>query len=145
MEKRFTDSVIEEVLSLRLPLTKNYQKCSFILPDGKFLKMFEHYEAYKFLVVEGLVSCIPDAEQLLSELGYVRYSWVGYATLPDKPLTTEQYKSLELVLVNIASVRDTISIQIQSNPKFFINYSLLDIPYIIDRIKYYYKTGNLMI
>lgn len=144
MEKVLSNHAVEEVLKLRLPVTSDFQKCSFILPSGKFLKMFEHYEAYKFLVVERLVPCMPDAEQLLSELGYVRYSWVGYMTLPDKQLTKAQYKALELVLVNIARFRDEISVQLQANPKLYINYSLDDIPNIIRKIQYYYTSGDLL-
>lgn len=144
MDKVLKNEVVEEILSVRLPITKEYQKCSFILPDGKFIKLFEHYEAYRFLVIQGLVACVPDAEQLLSDLGYVRYSWVGYLTLPDKKLTAAQYKSLELVLIHIGKLKDTISVQIQSQPKFYLNFDLSDIPNIIDKIKLYYATGNLL-
>ena len=144
MDKVLKNEVVEEILSVRLPITKEYQKCSFILPDGKFIKLFEHYEAYRFLVIQGLVACVPDAEQLLSDLGYVRYSWVGYLTLPDKKLTAEQYKSLELVLIHISKLKDTISVQIQSQPKFYLNFDLSDTPNIIDKIKLYYATGNLL-
>lgn len=145
MEKVLTNQIIEEVLTNRLPLSNEYQKCSFILPSGKFLIMDEHYEAYKFLVVQGLVQCIPDAEQLLSDLGWVRYSWIGYVTLPDKNLNSTQYKSLEIALMNIAnSGRTEISLQLQSNPRFYQNFNLDDIPYIIKRIKLYYKIGKLM-
>ena len=144
MDKVLKNEVVEEILSVRLPITKEYQKCSFILPDGKFIKLFEHYEAYRFLVIQGLVACVPDAEQLLSDLGYVRYSWVGYLTLPDKKLTAEQYKSLELVLIHIGKLKYTISVQIQSQPKFYLNFDLSDIPNIIDKIKLYYATGNLL-
>lgn len=144
MEKVLTNDIIEEVLSVRLNLTDDFQKCSFILPDGKFLKLFEHYEAYKFLVVEDLCPCIPDAEQLLSDLGYVRYSWIGYITLPDKKLNNAQYKSLETVLVNIGTLRDEISVQLHNNPRFYINYKLDDIPNIIKKIKLYYTTGKLL-
>ena len=63
MDKVLKNEVVEEILSVRLPITKEYQKCSFILPDGKFIKLFEHYEAYRFLVIQGLVACVPDAEQ----------------------------------------------------------------------------------
>lgn len=145
MDRVLSDSVVEEVLSARFPLTKNYQKCSYILPDGKFMRMYEHHEAHQFLVVEELCPCIPDAEHLLSDLGYLRYSWVGYMTLPDKPLTSSQYKSLELVLLNIAKIKEQISVQIHSQPRVYVNYPLDDIPYIIDRVKYFYKTGNLLI
>lgn len=143
MDKVLTDTVVEDILSVRLPTTKKFQKCSFILPDGKFLEMFEHYEAYKFLVVEGLVPCIPDAEQLLSDLGFVRYSWIGYVTIPDKPLTTEQYKSLELALMYISKYRDKISVQVHSQPRFYVNYDLSDIKSIIGKIKRYYNSGKL--
>lgn len=144
MDKVLTNEIVEEILKVRSPICKTYQKCSFILPDGGYLKIFEHYEAYKFLVVEGLVSCIPDAEQLLSDLGYIRYSWIGYLTLADKAPTDEQYKTLEEVLVHIAKLRDDISIQIQSKPKFYLNYNLNDIPDIIRKIKYYYVNGQLL-
>lgn len=142
MDKVLTDSIVEEILSVRLPVTTEFQKCSFILPDGRFLTMTEHYEAYRFLVVEGLTPCMPDAEQLLSDLGYVRFSWIGYLTLPDKPLTDAQYKSLELTLIQIEKFRDSISIQVQSDPKFYANHSLKDIPYIIKKIKNYYSSGK---
>jgi hypothetical protein len=144
VEKVLNDSIVEEILSLRLKETKEFQKCSFILPNGKFLKMYEHYEAYRFLVAECLCPCIPDAEQLLSDLGYVRYSWVGYITLPDKALTEDQYKALELALIHIAKLKDKISVQIQSQPKFFINFPLDDIPNIIRKIKMFYTYGNLL-
>lgn len=144
MDKVLTNEIVEEILKLRLPITKNYQKCSFILPEGKFLEMFEHYEAYKFLVVEGLVPCIPDAEQLLSDLGYIRYSWIGYLTLADKAPTKDQYKALELVLIEISKLRDSISVQIHSKPKFYINFNLEDIPNIIRKIKLYYQLGELL-
>lgn len=144
MDRVLNNEIVEELLNLRLPKTKKFQKCSFILPDGDFYEMFEHYEAYKFLVVEQLVACIPDAEQLLSDLGYIRFSWIGYLTLPDKAPTSEQYKSLELALLEIARLRDSISVQIHSQPKFYMNFSLDDIPNIIRKIKLYYKTGNLL-
>lgn len=144
MDKILTNEVVEEVINLRLPITTEFQKCSFILPNGKYLKMFEHYEAYRFLVIEELVQCIPDAEQLLSDLGWVRYSWVGYATLPDKKLSSDQYKTLEEVLININKYRDSICIQIQNQPKFYINYNLDDIPNIIRKIKLFYKLGKLL-
>lgn len=144
MDRVLTNEIIEEVLAVRLPLTEDFQKCSFILPDGKFLRLFEHYEAYKFLVVEDLVPCVPDAEQLLSDLGYVRYSWIGYLTLPDKKLNAAQYKALEFVLVNISMLRDEISVQLHNNPRFYLNYKLDDIPNIIKKIKLYYTTGELL-
>ena len=90
MDKVLSDLVVEDILKIRLPLTKIYQKCSFILPDGRFMKMYEHHEAYQFLVAERLCPCIPDAEHLLSDLGYLRYSWIGYMTLPDKPTSKNQ-------------------------------------------------------
>ncbi len=144
MDKILTNEIVEEVINIRLPSTNDFQKCSFILPNGKYLRMFEHYEAYRFLVVEELVPCVPDAEQLLSELGWVRYSWIGYLTLPDKALTRDQYKSLENVLMEISKLRESISVQIQSNPRFYINYQLDDIPNIIRKIKMYYKLGKLL-
>ena len=145
MDKVLSDKVVEEILSVRLPLTKTYQKCSYILPDGRFMKMYEHHEAHKFLVAEELCPCIPDAEHLLSDLGYLRYSWIGYMTLPDKQLTSAQYKSLELALMNIAKSREHISVQVHSQPRVYVNYPLDDIPYILERVKYFYKTGNLLI
>ena len=144
MNKTLNDSVVEEILSMRLPLTTEYQKCSFILPNGKFLKMYDHYEAYRFLLVEGLAPCIPDAEQLLSDLGYIRFSWIGYITLPDKAPTSDQYKSLEIALSNITRFRDVITVQIQSQPKLYMNYPLDDIPNIIRKIKLWYKTKTLL-
>lgn len=144
LEKVLSDEVVEEILSLRLPLTDKFQKCSYILPDGKFLKMEDHYEAHKFLVSQDYVSCPPDAEQLLSDLGYIRYSYIGYMTLANKKPTREQYKSLEVVLMNIAKFRDEISVQIQSQPKFYMNFNLNDIPHIIDRVKWYYQGGTLL-
>ena len=94
--------------------------------------------------MEELVPCIPDAELLLSQLGWVRYSYVGYLTLPFKNLTKEQYNALETVLTNISVYRDDISIQLQDNPRFYQNFNLDDIPYIIDRIKLYYTNGQLL-
>ena len=143
MDKVLTDTTVEEILTVRLPSTKKFQNCSFILPDGKFLEMIEHYEAYKFLVVEGLVPCIPDAEQLLSDLGFIRYSWIGYVTLPDKTLTEDQYKSLELALIHISKYRDQISIQVHSQPRFYVNYNLNDIKFILTKIRQFYNSGKL--
>lgn len=145
MEKKFNNETVEEIISLRLPKTKEFQKCSFITPDGQYLIMYEHYEAYKFLVVEELVNCIPDAEFLLSELGWLRFSWIGYLTLPTKNLTKAQYDTLEEALIEISRFRDTICIQEQSNPKFYLNMSLSDIPEIIKSIKYFYATGTWLI
>lgn len=145
MEKKFSNETVEEILSFRLPKTKDFQKCSFITPDGQYLVMFEHYEAYKFLVVEELVNCIPDAEHLLSDLGWIRYSWIGYITLPTKKLTSAQYKTLEEALIQISKDRDVICIQDENNPKFYLNMSLDDIPYIIKSIKYFYATGTWQI
>ena len=69
MKKVLDNKAVEDVLNLRLPTVEEFQKCSFILPSGKFLKLEEHYEAFKFLVVEGLSPSIPDAELLLAQLG----------------------------------------------------------------------------
>ena len=46
--------------------------------------------------------------------------------------------------MNIAQYRDDISIQIQDNPRFYLNFNLDDIPYIIERIKLYYNNGQLL-
>lgn len=147
MDKVLNNDIVAEMLDLRLPKTNKFQKCSFILPDGNFYEMYEHYEAYRYLVMEQLVPCMPDAEGLLSELGYIRYSWIGYLVLTDKAPTSEQYKALELALLEIARLRgtnDNISVQIYSQPKFYMNYGLDDIPNIIRKIKLYYKTGKLL-
>lgn len=144
MEKVLSDNLVEEILTMRLPSTKTFQKCSFILPDGKYLKQKEHYEAFKFLVVEGLAPCIPDAEDLLDSLGYIRYSWIGYITLSSKAPTDEQYKSLENALIHIARDRYNISVQAYGDSKHYVDYDLSDIPYIIDRIKLYYNIGKLL-
>lgn len=144
MDKVLNNDIIEEILGIKIALTNDYQPCSFITPEGKFLNIKEHYEIYRFLVMEELVPCIPDAELLLSQLGWVRYSYVGYLTLPFKNLTKEQYNALETVLTNISVYRDDISIQLQDNPRFYQNFNLDDIPYIIDRIKLYYTNGQLL-
>ena len=141
MEQVISSKIVEDILAIRCPITTEFQKCSFITPEGKFIKIFEHYEIYKFLVVEQLVQCIPDAEALLNDLGYIRYSWIGYVTLPTKPLTSKQYKALELALTNISKDRDKISIQLVNEPKFYVDYDLNDIPHIISRIKEYYDKG----
>lgn len=65
-------------------------------------------------------------------------------TLADKKPTKDQYKALELTLINIAKLRDTMSVQIQSQPKVYVNYPLDDIPNIIKKIKLYYSTGKLL-
>lgn len=145
MERLISNSVIEEIISSWLSISDDYQKCSFIMPDGRFVVMQDHYEVYRALVVNRqYVQCIPDAEQLLSELGYVRYSYIGYLTLPDKKLNKSQYDSLEKVLVEMARTRDEVSVQIHNQPKFFLNFDLSDIPNIIKKIKLYYSTGNLL-
>lgn len=144
MEKVITNAAVEDIINTWLPITDEFQKCSFILPEGKFITMSEHYELYRALLLKQLVPCIPDAEQLVSELGYLRYSYIGYLILPDKKLTKQQYKALELVLMEISKYRDEISVQIQQDPKFYINYSLKDIPYIIEKIKRYYSSQELL-
>lgn len=144
MKKVLDNKAVEDVLNLRLPTVEEFQKCSFILPNGKFLKLEEHYEAFKFLVVEGLSPSIPDAELLLAQLGWVRYSWIGYMTLPFKQPTQKQYKTIEMTLIEISKVRDEISIQLQANPTFYMNFQLDDIPNIIDKIKKYYEIGTLL-
>lgn len=144
MERILNDEIVEEILTVKLPSTNQYQKCSFILPDGKFLKMFEHYEAYRFLVIEQLAPSIPDAEQLLSDLGYVRFSYIGYVTLPTKKLTKAQYDSLEEALIQISKLRDDISVQLYDNPKVYVNYSLDDVPNILKKIKMYYTNKKLL-
>lgn len=143
MEQVLNKQTVQEVLDVRTRRTDEFQKCSYITPDGKMLVIDEHYEIMKFLVVEGLVSCMPDAEQLLSDLGYIRYSWIGYITLPDKQIDDCQYKTLELVLMEMERFRDKVSIQIQSQPKFYVDYDLDDIPAILKKIKRYYQLGNL--
>ena len=144
MDKVLNNETIEEVLGIKVALTDEYQKCSFITPEGKFLKINEHYEIYRFLVIEELVPCIPDAELLLSQLAWLRFSFVGYVTLPFKALNKKQYDALEIVLMHMAQYRDDVSIQIQDNPRFYLNFNLDDIPYIIERIKLYYNNGQLL-
>lgn len=145
MEKTLSAKVIEEILEQRFPISDNFQVCSFITPKGKFLvTQREHYEAFKWLVTEQLVQCIPDAEELLNELGYIRYSYIGYVTLSDKEPTSKQYKALELTLFEMQRYRRVISLQLANNPKFYLDVDLEDnIDKIILAIKRYYKTGNL--
>lgn len=145
MDRVLSNNALDEIITSGITKTPEYQKCSYITPDGQFLKIFEHYEVIKWLVQGRMViSCNPDAEQLLSDLGYIRYSWVGYVTLADKKPNKEQYKALELALINIAKTLDVISIQIHSQPKLYLNYNLNDIPNIIKKIKLYYSTGKLL-
>ena len=145
MEKVITPKVIEEILSVRFPTTDRFVNCSFINPKGKFLCLDrEHYEAFKWLVTEQLVQCIPDAEELLNELGYIRYSYIGYVTLSDKEPTKEQYKALEYALLEIQQYRRIISLQLANNPKFYLDVDLEDnVENIIKMIKRYYKKGEL--
>jgi hypothetical protein len=144
MERIISNETIESIINTWLPITDKFQKCSFILPSGKFIKLEEHYEVYRALLVKQLVQCIPDAEQLLSELGYLRFSYIGYLILPELNLTDNQYKSLELTLTEISKYRDEISIQLYENPKFYLNYKLNDIPNIIKKIKLYYSSKTLL-
>lgn len=144
MERILTPEIVAEQIKDGIADSKAFQKCSYITPEGKMLRIYEHYEVIRWLVqVKQLVPCNPDAEQLLSELGYVRYSYIGYLTLPDLPLNSDQYETLELVLSNILKYRDTISVQIQSQPRLYVNYDLEDIPNIIRKIKLYYSSGKL--
>lgn len=144
MEKTLTNEVVENVLNSWLPLTDNFVKCSFITPTGKFIEIVDHYEVYRALLIKQLVPCIPDAEQLLDELGYLRFSYIGYMILPTSKLNKQQYKALELALVEISKYRDEISIQLASDPKFYINFNLKDIPNIIRKVKLYYSSGELL-
>jgi len=145
MEKTLTPKVIEEILEIRFPITDRFQSCSFINPKGKFLCLSrEHYEAFKWLVTEQLVQCIPDAEELLNELGYIRYSYIGYVTLSDKEPTKSQYEALEYALYEIQKYRKIISLQLANNPKFYLDVDLEEnVDNIIKMIKRYYKKGEL--
>ncbi len=147
MQKTITEEIIGEVLSARFPKTDRFQLCSFIAPDGQFLCLDrEHYEAFKWLVTEQLVQCIPDAEELLNELGYIRYSYIGYVTLSDKQPTKTQYKSLEYALFEMQKYRRIVSLQIANRPKFYLDVDLEDnIKNVIKAIKRYYKEGELKV
>lgn len=148
MEKTLTLKVLEEILDVRFPTSNEFQKCSFIDRKGNFLVLDrEHYEVFKWLVVEQLVQCIPDAEQLLNELGYVRYSYIGYVTLPEKELTKAQYDALEYCLLEIKKYRRVISFQLANNPKFYLDIDLeiYDLKEITEAIKKYYEIGELKI
>lgn len=75
MDQVITAAVVDEILQSGIVKTPEYQQCSYITPDGQFFKIFEHYEVIMWLVkVKGIVPCNPDAEQLLSDLGYIRFS-----------------------------------------------------------------------
>lgn len=147
MEQILNEKIVEEILEARFPTSDKFQKCSFINPAGKFLVLnMEHYEAFKWLVTEQLVQCIPDAEELLNELGYIRYSYIGYLTLSDKAPTEEQYKTLEYTLFEMQKYRRVISLQIANKPKFYLDVDLEDnIDNIIKAIKRYYKRGKLYV
>ncbi len=147
MQKTITEKILGEVLSVRFPKTDLFQLCSFITPDGKYLCLDrEHYEAFKWLVTEQLVQCIPDAEELLNELGYIRYSYIGYVTLSDKEPNSEQYKTLEYTLFEMQKYRRIVCLQIANKPKFYLDVDLEDsIKNIIKAIKRYYKTGDLKV
>lgn len=147
MEKTLSPEIIEEVLDARFPITDRFQPCSFINPKGKFLVLDrEHYEAFKWLVVEQLVQCIPDAEELLNELGYIRFSYIGYITLSDKEPTKAQYQALEYTLLEIQKYRRVISLQIANQPKFYLDVDLENnVDKVIKAIKAYYKKGELRI
>lgn len=147
MEQILKPEIIEEVLGARFPKSDIFQLCSFISPDGKYVCLDrEHYEAFKWLVTEQLVQCIPDAEELLNELGYIRYSYIGYLTLSDKEPTEEQYKTLEHTLFEMQKYRRVISLQIANKPKFYLDVDLEDnIDNIIKAIKRYYKRGKLYV
>ena len=147
MEKTITADVVQEILKERFPVSPFFQKCSFITPDGNFLVIQqEHYEAYKWLLTEQLVQCIPDAEQLLNELGYIRYSYIGYITLSDKKPTQLQYKALEHLLYEIQKYRCVISLQLANNPKFYLDVDLQNnVDNIIKSIKKYYSRGELYV
>ena len=144
MEKTLTAEAIKDVIEQRFPITIKFKPCSFITPDGKFLVLNEHYEVFKWLVVEQLVPCIPDAEELLNELGYIRFSYIGYLTLSDKEPTEEQYKAIEYALLEIQKYRRIISLQIANNPKFYLDVDLENnVETIVKKIKNYYKKGEL--
>lgn len=145
MEKTLTPKVIEDILKERFPITDRFQRCSFITPSGQFLAIQqEHYEAFKWLVTEQLVQCIPDAEQLLNELGYIRYSYIGYLTLSDIEPTKEQYQAIEYTLLEMQKYKTVVSLQIANNPKFYLDVDLENnLEHIMKMIKNYYKRGKL--
>lgn len=147
MEKNISSQVVQEILEERFPVSSFFQKCSFVTPNGKFFVIQqEHYEAFKWLVTEQLVQCIPDAEELLNELGYIRYSYIGYITLSDKEPTQKQYKALEHLLYEIQKYRRIISLQLANNPKFYLDVDLEDnVDNIINIIKRYYSRGELYV
>ena len=144
MEKILTREIVEDVLLSGINPVKNFVNCSFITTDGKFLPISEHYEVYKYLVVQQLVQCIPDAEHLIDELGYIRYSYIGYVTLAPVEPTKEQYKTLEYVLYELQHFRRIVSIQVATEPSFYVDVDLEDnIENIMNKIKKYYKTKKL--
>lgn len=142
MENLISQVVLDEVLNCKLRKSSKFQKCSYLTPTGKYVIIKEHYEVHKLMVAEMLVSCPSDAEQILSDLGYIRYSWIGYLTLANKEPTPEQYKELEKIFMEINKYRDEVCIQIQNEPKFYTNYQLNDIPKIIEDIKRFYIWGS---
>lgn len=146
MERVLSAEVIKDVLTQRFPSTCEFQYSSFITPEGKFIKLhFDHYDVYRWLVVEQFVQCIPDAESLLNELGYIQYSYVGYITLPFIEPTAAQYKTLPYCLKELRKYRSTVSIQVANNSRY---YSIIDLSEdtqaIVDLIKTYYKEGELI-
>ena len=147
MERIISADILKEVLRERFPACDVFQLCSFITPDGDFLTVYrEHYEVFKWLVTEQLVQCIPDAEELLNELGYIRYSYIGYLTLSDKEPTRQQYEALEYTLLEMEKYKRIISLQLANNPKFYLDVDLENnIKNIIKSIKKYYKTGELKV
>lgn len=147
MEQILNEKIVEEILEARFPTSDRFQKCSFINPKGKFLVLsMEHYEAFKWLVTEQLVQCIPDAEELLNELGYIRFSYIGYVTLSDKEPTKLQYQALEYALLEIQKYRRIISLQLANKPKFYLDVDLENnVDKVIKAIKGYYKKGVLKV
>ncbi len=145
MERNFKLDVIDSILKEKLLLSDELVRCSYLTPDGKYLNIQDHYEVHRYLVLEGISQCPSDAEQLLSDLGFIRFSWIGYITLATKEPTNEQLTQLCLIIDYISKHRDELSLQIQAMPQYYEMFDTKDMEGILKSIKNHYKNKREII
>lgn len=146
MQRVIALDTIQEILEYRFVMSPDFQPVSFITPGGEYVVLHEdHHEAYQWLVVEQFVQCIPDAESLLSELGYIPYSFIGYLTLAYKEPTPKQYETLRRCLYDLCLYKQQICIYVSNNTRYSLELKLnpTTVESIIKRIKKFYSKGVL--
>lgn len=124
-----------------------FRGITYIMPDGKFLDLrhyTHHSDVEKFLIDQGYSDYeyrINQGSQTMFDLGCIRCDTTKwYLVLPEKQLTSEQYKSLLVWLDQITGYIEVNTSDGQSK-----KYNRKDIisDDIVDKIRRYYIFGTL--